>query len=151
MKVADLAWPRQAGPLSLRPPTPDDIAQALTWRNSPEVTRWLLLTAVDPQTYTRDWLEDDPDSLGVAADLDAAMARHVDSYSDEWRDVLDDPAKLARFAAFVNDDAPDDDLHYVVERGQRRPATAAERSDPQIEVVDAAFEPVEVGGAAARD
>lgn len=86
------------------------------------------------------------DSLGVATDLDAAMARHVDSYSDEWRDVLDDPAKLARFAAFVNDDAPDDDLHYVVERGQRRPATAAERSDPQIEVVDAARRPVFLSG-----
>ena len=73
MKVADLAWPRQAGPLSLRPPTPDDIAQALTWRNRPEVTRWLLLTAVDPQTYTRDWLEDDPDSLGVAAHVDGQL------------------------------------------------------------------------------
>ena len=73
MKVSDLAWPRQAGPLSLRPPTPDDIAQALTWRNSPEVTRWLLLTTVDPETYTSNWLADDPDSVGVAALVDGQV------------------------------------------------------------------------------
>ncbi|MFP5336418.1 MAG: nitrite reductase (NAD(P)H), partial [Actinomycetes bacterium] len=68
------------------------------------------------------------DSLGIAADLDAAMAAHVDSYADEWRATLEDPEKLRRFAAFVNaPDTPDPDLAYVSERGQRRPATAAER------------------------
>ena len=45
------------------------------------------------------------DSLGIAADLDAAMAAHVDSYADEWRVTLEDPDKLARFVSFVN--APD--------------------------------------------
>ncbi|GAB2571018.1 nitrite reductase large subunit NirB [Kribbella endophytica] len=68
------------------------------------------------------------DSLGIAADLDAAMAAHVDSYVDEWRATLDDPAKLARFVSFVNaPDQPDADLRYVVERSQPRPATADER------------------------
>ncbi len=71
------------------------------------------------------------DSLGIAADLDAAMAQHVESYSDEWSDVLEDPAKLARFAAFVNDDQPDE-LPYVLERGQRRPADKSERDDPAV-------------------
>ena len=47
-----LIWPRESGPLSLRPPTDADIEQALTWRNSPEVTRWLLLTTVDPIMVT---------------------------------------------------------------------------------------------------
>ncbi|MBE7699761.1 FAD-dependent oxidoreductase [Oerskovia sp. Sa1BUA8] len=68
------------------------------------------------------------DSLGIAADLDAAMARHVDTYEDEWRAVLEDPEKLKRFGSFVN--APttaDPDLAYVAERGQPRPATTAER------------------------
>ena len=63
------------------------------------------------------------DSLGIAGDLDAAMDQHVASYSDEWRDVLEDPVKLAAFTSFVN--APgtaDPDLAYVDERGQRRPA-----------------------------
>ncbi|MFI5729542.1 nitrite reductase large subunit NirB [Kribbella sp. NPDC051587] len=74
------------------------------------------------------------DSLGIGADLDAAMASHVDSYVDEWRATLDDPAKLARFVSFVNaPDQPDADLRYVVERNQPRPATPAERG--QLEPV----------------
>jgi len=74
------------------------------------------------------------DSLGIAADLDAAMARHVDAYVDEWRATLNDPDKLARFVSFVNaPDQPDADLRYVVERNQPRPATPAERG--QLEPV----------------
>ena len=46
------------------------------------------------------------DSLGIAADLEAAMQRHVDGYSDEWAGVLQDEAKLSRFVSFVN--APDE-------------------------------------------
>ncbi|MCE5291756.1 MAG: nitrite reductase large subunit NirB [Nocardiaceae bacterium] len=42
------------------------------------------------------------DSLGIAGDLDKAMAIHVDSYTDEWADVVNDPDKLARFVSFVN-------------------------------------------------
>ncbi|HEY6797919.1 MAG TPA: nitrite reductase large subunit NirB [Kineosporiaceae bacterium] len=69
------------------------------------------------------------DSLGIAADLDAAMAAHVDGYVDEWRATLEDPVKLRRFAAFVNaPGTPDPDLVYLTERGQRRPATPAERA-----------------------
>ncbi|WP_069387540.1 nitrite reductase large subunit NirB [Cellulosimicrobium cellulans] len=69
------------------------------------------------------------DLLGIGADLDAAMARHVDAYEDEWRAVLEDPEKLRRFGSFVNAPSePDPDLAYVTERGQVRPATAAERA-----------------------
>jgi nitrite reductase (NADH) large subunit len=72
------------------------------------------------------------DSLGIADDLDAAMARHVDTYVDEWRATLEDPEKLKRFSAFINaPDEPDPDLAYVPERGQRRPATAGERAKPE--------------------
>jgi nitrite reductase (NADH) large subunit len=68
------------------------------------------------------------DSLGIAADLDAAMARHVDAYTDEWKATLEDPEKLRRFASFVNaPDTPDPSLAYVAERGQARPATEVER------------------------
>ena len=73
------------------------------------------------------------DSLGIAADLDAAMARHVEVYEDEWKATLDDPVKLRRFASFVN--APstaDPSLAYVAERGQVRPATPTERADPAV-------------------
>jgi nitrite reductase (NADH) large subunit len=87
------------------------------------------------------------DSLGIAADLDAAMAVHVATYRDEWRDVLDDPVKLARFAGFVNDaEAVDDNLRYVSERGQHRPATPYER-DAGVGLVDSeGRRPVMIGG-----
>ncbi|MBF6483096.1 nitrite reductase large subunit [Nocardia otitidiscaviarum] len=45
------------------------------------------------------------DSLGIADDLEAAMAAHVAGYRDEWAAVLDDEEKLSRFVSFVN--APD--------------------------------------------
>ncbi|MFC6011243.1 nitrite reductase large subunit NirB [Nocardia lasii] len=45
------------------------------------------------------------DSLGIAADLEAAMAKHVEGYKDEWAAVLEDENKLSRFVSFVN--APD--------------------------------------------
>ncbi|MFI7646133.1 nitrite reductase large subunit NirB [Micromonospora sp. NPDC049460] len=63
------------------------------------------------------------DSLGLCAELDAAMARHVESYSDEWRDVLEDPARLRRFASFVNaPGVPDPSITFALERGQPVPA-----------------------------
>jgi nitrite reductase (NADH) large subunit len=62
------------------------------------------------------------DSLGICADLEAAMAGHVESYSDEWRGVLDDPEKLARFTSFVNaPGTPDPTVTFREERGQRVP------------------------------
>jgi nitrite reductase (NADH) large subunit len=63
------------------------------------------------------------DSLGICADLQAAMAAHIANYRDEWRAVLDDPDRLAKFASFVNaPDAPDPAISFTVERGQRVPA-----------------------------
>ncbi len=65
------------------------------------------------------------DSLAIGDELDAMMARHVEQYSDEWADTLNDPEKLKQFSSFVN--APgtsDPDLYYETERGQRRPASA---------------------------
>jgi nitrite reductase (NADH) large subunit len=62
------------------------------------------------------------DSLGIAAELESAMEAHVAAYRDEWRGVLDDPDKLARFTSFVNaPDAPDPSIEFVDRRGQRIP------------------------------
>jgi nitrite reductase (NADH) large subunit len=62
------------------------------------------------------------DSLGICADLESAMARHVESYRDEWRGVLEDKEKLARFTSFVNaPDIPDPTISFREERGQRVP------------------------------
>ncbi|MFC4565474.1 nitrite reductase large subunit NirB [Nocardiopsis mangrovi] len=63
------------------------------------------------------------DSLGIAAELEAAMRRHVADYSDEWRGVLEDPHKLARFVSFANaPEAPDPTISFEVERDQPVPA-----------------------------
>lgn len=68
------------------------------------------------------------DSLGLAAELEAAMAQHVDSYEDEWAATLADPDRLRRFRSFVN--APnqrDTTLAYADQRGQRRPVPLGDR------------------------
>ncbi|MGD9986750.1 nitrite reductase large subunit NirB [Pseudonocardia sp.] len=63
------------------------------------------------------------DSLGICADLEAAMAAHVASYADEWAGALADEDTLARFVSFVNaPDTPDPTITFVTERGQRVPA-----------------------------
>lgn len=70
------------------------------------------------------------DTLGIAEDLEAAMAKHVDTYVDEWADTLKDPERLRRFRSFVNaPDQKDDSITFVPdERGQMRPATAEEKA-----------------------
>jgi nitrite reductase (NADH) large subunit len=80
------------------------------------------------------------DTLGIAADLEAAMAKHVDTYIDEWADTLKDPERLRRFRSFVNaPDQKDDSITFVPdERGQMRPATAEEKAS-------AAQQPVLIG------
>ena len=69
------------------------------------------------------------DTLGIAEDLEAAMAKHVDTYVDEWADTLKDPERLRRFRSFVNaPDQKDDSISFVPdERGQMRPATPEEK------------------------
>ena len=81
------------------------------------------------------------DTLGIAADLEAAMAKHVDTYQDEWADTLKDPERLRRFRSFVNaPDQKDDSITFVPdERGQMRPATPEEKAQ-------AARQPVLIGG-----
>ncbi len=64
------------------------------------------------------------DRLGICADLDAEMARHVGTYRDEWAAAVNDPAIRARFRTFVNSDARDEGVQWVDERGQIRPADA---------------------------
>ena len=68
------------------------------------------------------------DRLGLGAELEAQMQQVVDRYECEWANALKDPEKLKRFRTFVNDHRDDPDIHFVRERGQRRPARAHELS-----------------------
>lgn len=64
------------------------------------------------------------DVLGLGDQLEAAMARHVDSYFDEWKATIEDPEKLARFVSFVNaPGTPDPNITFREERGQVQAAT----------------------------
>jgi nitrite reductase (NADH) large subunit len=62
------------------------------------------------------------DSLGLAAEFEAAMERHVQNYKCEWKGVLDDPDKLSRFVSFVNaPDAVDSTVTFTERAGRKVP------------------------------
>jgi nitrite reductase (NADH) large subunit len=67
------------------------------------------------------------DKLGIGAELEASMAAVISTYQCEWKTTIEDQDKLKRFRQFVNSAQPDASLVYVMERGQRRPATPEER------------------------
>jgi nitrite reductase (NADH) large subunit len=76
--------------------------------------------------YLRQVIVDD--SLGICAELEADMARHVETYECEWKATIEDPERVKRFVSFVN--APDEidpTVVFVEERGQIRPARPDER------------------------
>jgi nitrite reductase (NADH) large subunit len=67
------------------------------------------------------------DSLGIGAELEADMRKHVEGYECEWKKAISDPQILKRFRHFVNSDLPDPGVAFVTERGQIRPARPGER------------------------
>ncbi len=81
------------------------------------------------------------DSLDICEDLERGMTRVVGAYQCEWKTTVNNPERLKRFQHFINADEEDKNLFYVRERGQRRPATEAER----IELVELASNPVAGG------
>jgi len=62
------------------------------------------------------------DSLGIGAELEADMARHVAAYECEWKKAIETPEIARRFRHFVNSDQPDSGVVFVQERGQPIPA-----------------------------
>ncbi|HEY0465259.1 MAG TPA: nitrite reductase (NAD(P)H), partial [Polyangiaceae bacterium] len=67
------------------------------------------------------------DSLGIAAELEADMARIVGTYQCEWKTTVESPEKLRAFRFFVNSDEPDPSVAFVREREQHRPASWSEK------------------------
>ncbi|OUY07652.1 nitrite reductase large subunit NirB [Acinetobacter populi] len=74
------------------------------------------------------------DSLGVAADLEQRMAHIVDTYQDEWKTAVTDPAVRARFQTFINSKQADPHIQFTEERGQIRPLKPQERDEKRIAV-----------------
>jgi nitrite reductase (NADH) large subunit len=77
------------------------------------------------------------DALGICAELEADMARHVETYECEWKAVVDDPERMERFRTFVNSDEDDPNVVFVTERGQIRPAYLHEKQDPALLAIGA--------------
>jgi len=74
------------------------------------------------------------DKLGVAAELEADMQRVVDTYACEWKEAVNNPETRKRFRHFVNSEAKDNNVVFMEERGQIRPATVEERKRIPIKV-----------------
>ncbi len=54
--MATSPWPMTVGSLLLREAGPVDIERLLTFRNAPDVNRYMIRTHVDPDVFRRDWL-----------------------------------------------------------------------------------------------
>jgi RimJ/RimL family protein N-acetyltransferase len=73
--VTSNPWPMRVGPLLLREAAAADIEHLLSFRNDPEVNRFMLRTEVDPETFRQEWLAvptSDTD-FSCVADLDGTV------------------------------------------------------------------------------
>lgn len=67
------------------------------------------------------------DSLGIAEELESQMAHVIETYQCEWKTAISDEEKVKRFRQFVNSKEEDNNVVFVQERGQIRPATEEEK------------------------
>ena len=74
------------------------------------------------------------DKLNLVKELEADMAASISKYQCEWKTTIESEEKLKRFKHFINSEKTDDNLSYVQERHQRRPASAAD----MVQLVDIA-------------
>ncbi len=67
------------------------------------------------------------DRLGICDELEQQMAHIIRTYECEWKKTVEDEARLKHFRQFVNSDQKDDNIVFIEERGQLRPATDEEK------------------------
>lgn len=67
------------------------------------------------------------DKLGLAEQLENEMEHVVDTYQCEWKTTIEDEEKVKRFRHFINSDKDDNNVVFVQERDQIRPATKEEK------------------------
>ena len=67
------------------------------------------------------------DKLGLADQLEEEMSHVVDTFQCEWKTTIEDPEKVKRFRHFINSDKEDNNVVFVQERDQIRPATEEEK------------------------
>jgi nitrite reductase (NADH) large subunit len=103
--------------------TADRLQRTSTWRENLE-------GGLD---YLKDVLQ--KDSLGLCAELESQMQNVVNTYRCEWKAAVTDPETRKRFRSFVNSDQADENVLFVEERGQIRPARADERGPASARVI----------------
>lgn len=121
------AKPRHADLLAV------DLSEETAIRFIDRFLMYYIFTA-DKLTRTSTWLEQLDggieelkeivihDKLGICDELEVRMQHLVNTYTCEWKEVVDDPRKRQLFRQFVNSDATEADIEFVHERGQHRPA-----------------------------
>ncbi|PWI32509.1 nitrite reductase (NAD(P)H) [Vibrio albus] len=67
------------------------------------------------------------DKLGINDQLEDDVASLIENYRCEWKDTVEDSAQYQRFAHFINSDLRDDNVVFVPQREQHRPATFTEK------------------------
>ncbi|EDY87643.1 nitrite reductase (NAD(P)H), large subunit [gamma proteobacterium HTCC5015] len=67
------------------------------------------------------------DKLGIGQELEEEMAHVISTYECEWKAAIEDPEKVKRFRSFINSEAQDENILFVEERDQIRPATPEEK------------------------
>ena len=67
------------------------------------------------------------DSLGICEELEAQMQHVVETYQCEWKTAIENQQSRKRFRQFVNSEQTDENIMFVEERGQIRPATDDEK------------------------
>jgi nitrite reductase (NADH) large subunit len=67
------------------------------------------------------------DKLGLGDQLEEEMSHVIDTYQCEWKSTVEDPEKVKRYRHFVNSDQQDNNVIFVQERDQIRPATEQEK------------------------
>ncbi len=72
------------------------------------------------------------DKLNIAAELESEMALNIENYQCEWKTTINNEERLKRFQHYINSEATDDNLAYVVEREQRRPAFEDEKQKAEV-------------------
>ncbi len=72
------------------------------------------------------------DRLGICNSLEAQMKHVIDNYQCEWKTTIEDDSKLKRFRHFINSDKSDENILFVEERGQIRPANEQEKQHSAV-------------------
>ncbi|RKF20268.1 nitrite reductase large subunit [Alginatibacterium sediminis] len=67
------------------------------------------------------------DQLGINQQLLSTIEELIANYHCEWTTTISTPASLDRFAHFINSDQRDDNVQFVSEREQHRPARFDEK------------------------